>query len=162
MEIIKSLATDYLLFSLWDSLVFYLFINKLTKIKLKFVDVLVVGAIFCLSSLAPPVIRQILSIIVIFVYIYRIRYYTNEDIKKVFYSLIVIALEYLYTLVIEMAFSFIYNLTNLIDLSNCTMFENIIGFIPIKIVEVIIIFVIMKFKKGELINEAVGWFRRSS
>lgn len=162
MEIIKSLATDYLLFSLWDSLVFYLFINKLTKIKLKFVDVLVVGAIFCLNSLAPPVIRQILGIIVIFVYIYRIRYYTNEDIKKVFYSLIVIALEYLYTLVIEMAFSFIYNLTNLIDLSNCTMFENIIGFIPIKIVEVIIIFVIMKFKKGELINEAVGWFRRSS
>lgn len=162
MEIIKSLATDYLLFSLWDSLIFYLFINKLTKIKLRFVDVLVVGAIFCLSSLAPPVIRQILGIIVIFVYIYRIRYYTNEDIKKVFYSLIVIALEYLYTLVIEMAFSFIYNLTNLIDLSNCTMFENIIGFIPIKIVEVIIIFVIMKFKKGEPINEAVGWFRRSS
>lgn len=162
MEIIKSLATDYLLFSLWDSLIFYLFINKLTKIKLKFVDVLVVGAIFCLSSLAPPIAKQVLGIIVIFAYIYRIRYYTNEDIKKVLYSLIVIALEYLYTLVIEMAFSFIYNLTNLIDLSNCTMFENIIGFIPIKIVEVIIIFVIMKFKKGELINEAVGWFRRSS
>lgn len=147
MEIIKSLATDYLLFSLWDSLVFYLFINKLTKIKLKFVDVLVVGAIFCLSSLAPPIARQIISIMVIFVYIYRIRYYTNEDIKKVFYSLIVIALEYLYTLIIEMAFSFIYNLTDLTDLSNCTMFENVIGFIPIKIVEVIIIFVIMKFKK---------------
>lgn len=150
MEIIKVLAIDYLLFSLWDSLVFYLFINKLTKIKLKFVDVLVVGAIFCLSSLAPPIARQIIGIIVIiviFAYIYRIRYYTNEDIKKVFYSLIVIALEYLYTLVIEMAFSFIYNLTNLIDLSNCTMFENVIGFIPIKIVEVIIIFVIMKFKK---------------
>lgn len=149
MEIIKSLATDYLLFSLWDSLVFYLFINKLTKIKLKFVDALVVGVIFCLSSLVPPIARQIISIMVIFVYIYRIRYYTNEDIKKVFYSLIVIALEYLYALVIEMAFSFIYNLTNLIDLSNCTMFENVIGFIPIKIVEVIIIFVIMKFKKKE-------------
>lgn len=149
MEIIKGLATDYLLFSLWDSLVFYLFINKLTKIKLKFVDALVVGAIFCLSSLVPPIARQIISIMVIFVYIYRIRYYTNEDIKKVFYSLIVIALEYLYALVIEMAFSFIYNLTNLIDLSNCTMFENVIGFIPIKIVEVIIIFVIMKFKKKE-------------
>lgn len=91
MEIIKGLATDYLLFSLWDSLVFYLFINKLTKIKLKFVDALAVGAIFCLSSLVPPIARQIISIMVIFVYIYRIRYYTNEDIKKVFYSLIVIA-----------------------------------------------------------------------
>lgn len=147
MEIIKGLATDYLLFSLWDGLVFYLFINKLTKIKLKFVDALAVGAIFCLSSLVPPIAKQIISIMVIFVYIYRIRYYTNEDIKKVFYSLIVIALEYLYALVIEMAFSFIYNLTNLIDLSNCTMFENVIGVIPIKIVEVIIIFVIMKFKK---------------
>lgn len=119
MEIIKGLIIDYLLFSLWDSLVFYLFINKLTKIKLKFVDILVVGAVFCLSSLAPPIIRQILGIIIIFAYIYKVRYYTNDDIKKVFYSLIAIVLEYLYTLVIEMTFSFIYNLTNLVDLSNC-------------------------------------------
>lgn len=65
MEIIKSFATDYLLFSLWDSLIFYLFINKLTKIKLKFVDVLVVGAIFCLSSLAPPIAKA------------SFRYYSN-------------------------------------------------------------------------------------
>ena len=65
-------------------------------------------------------------------------------------------LEYLYTLVIEMAFSFIYNLTNLIDLSNCTMFENVIGFIPIKIVEVIIIFVIMKFKKKRTNQRSSG------
>lgn len=65
MEIIKSLATDYLLFSLWDSLVFYLFVNKLTKIKLKFVDALVVSAVFCLSSLAPPIAKA------------NYRYYSN-------------------------------------------------------------------------------------
>lgn len=153
MEIIKGLIIDYLLFSLWDSLVFYLFINKLTKIKLKFVDILVVGAVFCLSSLAPPIIRQILGIIIIFAYIYKVRYYTNDDIKKVFYSLIAIVLEYLYTLVIEMTFSFIYNLTNLVDLSNCTTRENVISFIPIKIVEVIVIFVIMKFKKKRRTNQ---------
>ena len=117
MEIIKSLAIDYLL--------------------LKFVDVLVVSAVFCLSSLAPPIARQIIGIIVIFAYIYRIRYYTNEDIKKVFYSLIVIALEYLYTLVIEMAFSFIYNLTN---------FKMFKYFIVIDLFEFIFIFVLRRLK----------------
>lgn len=146
MEIIKSLATDYLLFSLWDSLVFYLFINKLTKIKLKFVDVLVVGEIFCLSSLAPPIARQVLGIIVIFAYIYRIRYYTNEDIKKVFYSLIVIALEYLYTLVINATFSLFYERVCNIGLSKLTNFKMFKYFIVIDLFEFIFIFVLRRLK----------------
>ena len=146
MEIIKSLAIDYLLFSLWDSLVFYLFINELTKIKLKFVDVLVVGAVFCLSSLVPPIARQILGIIVIFAYIYRIRYYTNEDIKKVFYSLIVIALEYLYTLVINATFSLFYERVCSIDLSKLTNFKMFKYFIVIDLFEFIFIFVLRKLK----------------
>lgn len=146
MEIIKSLATDCLLFSLWDSLIFYLFINKLTKIKLRFVDVLVVGAIFCLSSLAPPIARQILGIIVIFAYIYRIRYYTNEDIKKVFYSLIVIALEYLYTLVINATFSLFYERVCNIDLSKLINFKMFKYFIVIDLFEFIFIFVLRRLK----------------
>lgn len=146
MEIIKGLATDYLLFSLWDSLVFYLFINKLTKIKLKFVDALVVGAIFCLSSLVPPIARQIISIMVIFVYVYRIRYYTNEDIKKVFYSLIVIALEYLYALVINAIFSLFYERICNIDLSKLTGFQMFKYFILIDLFEIIFIIVLRRLK----------------
>lgn len=146
MEIIKSLATDYLLFSLWDSLIFYLFVNKLTKIKLKFVDALVVSAVFCLSSLAPPIARQIIGIIVIFAYIYRIRYYTNEDIKKVFYSLIVIALEYLYTLVINATFSLFYERVCNIDLSKLTNFKMFKYFIVIDLFEFIFIFVLRRLK----------------
>lgn len=146
MEIIKGLATDYLLFSLWDSLVFYLFINKLTKIKLKFVDALVVGAVFCLSSLVPPIARQIIGIMVIFVYIYRIRYYTNEDIKKVFYSLIVIVLEYLYTLVINATFSLFYERVYNIDLSKLTDFQMFKHFILIDLFEIIFIIVLRRLK----------------
>lgn len=146
MEIIKGLATDYLLFSLWDGLVFYLFINKLTKIKLKFVDALAVGAIFCLSSLVPPIARQIISIMVIFVYIYRIRYYTNEDIKKVFYSLIVIALEYLYTLVINATFSLFYERICNIDLSKLTGFQMFKYFILIDLFKIIFIIVLRRLK----------------
>lgn len=146
MEIIKGLATDYLLFSLWDSLVFYLFVNKLTKIKLKFVDALVVSAVFCLSSLAPPIARQIIGIIVIFAYIYRIRYYTNEDIKKVFYSLIVIALEYLYTLVINVTFSLFYERVCNIDLSKLTNLKMFKYFIVIDLFEFIFIFVLRRLK----------------
>lgn len=146
MEIIKSLATDYLLFSLWDSLIFYLFVNKLTKIKLKFVDALVVSAVFCLSSLAPPIARRIIGIIVIFAYIYRIRYYTNEDIKKVFYSLIVIALEYLYTLVINATFSLFYKRVCNIDLSKLTNFKMFKYFIVIDLFEFIFIFVLRRLK----------------
>nr|DAF47472.1 MAG TPA: hypothetical protein [Phage sp. ctGns7] len=146
MEIIKGLATDYLLFSLWDSLVFYLFVNKLTKIKLKFVDALVVSAVFCLSSLAPPIARQIIGIIVIFAYIYRIRYYTNEDIKKVFYSLIVIALEYLYTLVINATFSLFYERVCNIDLPKLTNFKMFKYFIVIDLFEFIFIFVLRRLK----------------
>lgn len=146
MEIIKGLATDYLLFSLWDSLVFYLFINKLTKIKLKFVDILVVGAIFCLSSLAPPIVRQILGIMIIFVYIYRIRYYTNDDIKKVFCLLIVIVLEYLYTLIINATFSLFYEKVCNIDLSKLTNFQMFKYFIIIDLFEVIFIFILRRLK----------------
>lgn len=146
MEIIKGLATDYLLFSLWDSLVFYLFVNKLTKIKLKFVDALVVSAVFCLSSLAPPIARQVIGIIVIFAYIYRIRYYTNEDIKKVFYSLVVIALEYLYTLVINATFSLFYERVCNIDLSKLTNLKMFKYFIVIDLFEFIFIFVLRRLK----------------
>lgn len=146
MEIIKGLIIDYLLFSLWDSLVFYLFINKLTKIKLKFVDILVVGAVFCLSSLAPPIIRQILGIIIIFAYIYKVRYYTNDDIKKVFYSLIAIVLEYLYTLIINATFSLFYEKICNIDLSNSINIQRLKYFIVIDLFEIIFMFVLRRLK----------------
>lgn len=146
MEIIKGLVTDYLLFSLWDSLVFYLFINKLTKIKLKFVDVLVVGAVFCFSSLAPPIARQIIGIMIIFAYIYRIRYYTNEDIKKVFYSLKCVALEYFYTLIVNAIFSLFYEKVCNIDLSKITNLQMFKYFIVIDLFEFIFIIVLRRLK----------------
>lgn len=146
MEIIKNLAMDYLLFSLWDSLVFYLFINKLTKVKLKFVDILVVGAVFCLSPLAPPIARQILGIIIIFSYVYKVRYYTNDDMKKIFYSLIIIVLEYLYTLIVNAIFSLFYEKICNIDLSNFMNFQRFKYFIAIDLFEIIFIFVLRRLK----------------
>lgn len=132
MEIIKSLVTDYLLFSLWDSLVFYLFINKLTKIKLKFVDVLVVGAVFCLSSLVPPIARQIIGIMVIYSYIISFR---NK--------------------IDEVAFSLSYEFFKIADISKLEGLSLFKYYIPSKILEIILIFIIRRFKMKQWFGSGV-------
>ena len=158
MEIIKSLAIDYLLFSLWDSLVFYLFINKLTKIKLKFIDVLVVGAVFCLSSLVPPIARQIIGIMVIYSYIISFRNKIDKEnmkIKDFVYPIIFIIFEYLYSLTIEVAFSLSYELFKIADISKLEGLSLFKYYIPSKILEIILIFIIRRLKMKQWFGSGV-------
>lgn len=63
-----------------------------------------------------------------------------------FYSLIVIALEYLYTLVINATFSLFYERVCNIDLSKLTNFKMFKYFIVIDLFEFIFIFVLSRLK----------------
>lgn len=151
---------DFILFSIWESLIFYLFINKLSTIKLKWIDIIIVGVLFCVSSIVPPLFRQLLGICILTFLIFMFR---NKEvtISRLLYILKWVTLEYIYALICEMIYCSIIDSLNIVESYNTDSLTLFKFFILLRIVEVIIIFIINKIKRREK-YEAVGGFRRYS
>lgn len=139
---------DFILFSVWEGLIFYFFIKKLTNIELKITDGIIVGVLFCISSLIPPLLRQVLGICIITFLIFKFR---NKDItfKRLFYILKWVVFEYIYAVICETFYCSFLELLNIVNLYDENDLNLFLFCIPLRIIEVILIFIINKIIRGD-------------
>lgn len=138
MELVKDVVVDFCLFSLIEGFILCKFYEKICKLnKFKFNEIFILSLINCLiSTLLPPVFYQIVIILWIGIFL--------KIFKKINY---IIGLKYglfsmIFVLVIEMTFCMLYETIFGINFSKMnSMFLFFIN-IPMKILEIFIIYLI--------------------
>lgn len=133
MELLIEISKDFIMFSIWEATIFYLFIKKIGNIKCKKIDILLIGVLFCLSNfIIPPTIRQVFCAILIIIYLHFIR---KNNIKCCIKYTVN---EYLFVIICEsMVYCLIINLIS--NLLFCEIF--------VKLLEILLIFIFIKMKR---------------
>ena len=134
---VKNFLELLLLFTIIESFIFSLFINKIGKMRMfKWYEILGYAIILVICSLIfPPLIRQIFMILIPIIYMYFNKF---GNLKHI---IVVTLLEFGYILVIEMLFGM---LMDLFCMFNWVLISNFIKFIymlPIRFVEVLLIMI---------------------
>ena len=135
MGLLGSIITDFLLFSFWESAIFYLFFRRFgncDKFTLK--DITIVGFGNCIiSQIIPPLIYQLVMIIWMGLYL---KLFKN---KTLFKGLYLSLFSMLFLLIVESVGMMIYdNILNINVISNSNLHIFIL-IIPIKLFEIILI-----------------------
>ncbi len=135
---IKEIITDCLLFSLWESIYFYLFARSYSNIRLKFYQIFVMIIVNSIIVIIfPPTIKQIIAIIFMSLYYFA---FSDVNLSNCFKAVIV---GYMVLFIIEVLYSifleYIFNIKSLVlDLNINKQFIIFLYLIPIRIIEYII------------------------
>ena len=158
MELLKSIIVDFCLFGLFEGWICCLFFEKIGKTnKFKWYQILILSFINCIiSKIFNPIIYQILMIIwtISFLTIYK-KFKLFKNIK---YGLFCV----LYMLIIEMNYSILLEIFFNIDCFNLTILNKFIYMIPLRFMEILIIYYYeyyQKNKRGDIIEDVA---RRNS
>lgn len=148
MEILKSVMTDYALFSLIDAYIFCLFFKKVGKCNnIKWYECMLLGLINSLVSLMGiPMVYQIFGIF------YMGAFISLKKSQKIKDSLFISMSASIYMLIVEMMYTFLISVMFKIDVFTFENIERFLIIIPMRVIEIIIL------KRGERIIMKLKWW----
>lgn len=149
IEFLKDVAIDFILFSGIEGLIFCLFFTKVGECKkITFLQWLLFSSVNCIvSKILPPVIYQIVIILWISIFLFLLNG-KNKYIKYLLIGLSSVGLffleEILYSILLQKVLSLELLKFFMNDLESLRLF---IFIIPLRIIEIINIFIIRRIKK---------------
>lgn len=148
MEILKSVITDYTLFSLIDAYIFCLFFKEIGKCNnIKWYECMILGLVnSVVSLLGVPMLYQIFGIF------YMGAFISLKKSQKIKDSIFISMSASIYMLIIEMMYTFLINFIFKIDIFNLENIGRFLIIIPMRVIEIIIL------KRGERIMMNLKWW----
>lgn len=136
MELVHRIVSDFLLFSLGESLIFSFYFKRIGNCRgFGIVEVFIIGLVNCIiSQLIPPTLYQFLAVIWMGCYLYLFKN------KTILVGLYLSTCAIVLMLVIEMIMAMFYENVLNINFMNLKNIELFITIIPMKLIELILIY----------------------
>lgn len=148
MEILKSVMTDYVLFSLIDSYIFCLFFKNMGKCSnIKWYECMMLGLVNSIvSTFGIPIIYQLVGILYMGIFI------SLKEKRNIKDSLFLSLSASVYILTVEATYSLFVNVVFNMDTSHFDDVKLFMMIIPMRIIEITIL------KRGDTIMKNMKWW----